>query len=166
MTAPLRIELLASAHPRDGFRCGQVALDRYLATQALQDMRRRVSACFVAIEPGTGVIAGFYTLAAAAVRLGDLPEAQARRLPRYPDVPVARLGRLAVATAFQGRQLGAALLADAALRAARSEVAVHALLVDAKDEPAAAFYRHHGFLPLSDEGRALVLPLAGWLSRR
>jgi len=93
------------------------------------------------------------------VPLTDLAEALTRRLPRYPAVPVARVGRLAVDRAFHGQGLGAALLADAALRARRSEVAVFALVVDAKDDAAAAFYRHHGFESVGAQARQLVLPL-------
>ena len=89
----------------------------------------------------------------------DLPEALAKKLPRYPSVPVARVGRLAVDQAFHGKKLGGALLADAADRAARSEVAIFALIVDAKDDKAADFYRHHGFEPLGAKSRQLFVPL-------
>lgn len=159
MTAPFRVEVLGRAHARNGFSCGVDALDHYLAHQASQDVRRRVSACFVAVEVGSGKVAGYYTLAAASVPLTDLPEALTRRLPRYPAVPVARVGRLAVDRAFQRQRLGGALLADAAVRAARSEVAVFALAVDAKDDAAAAFYRHHGFESFGSQGRQLAMPL-------
>ena len=107
----------------------------------------------------TGKVAGYYTLAAGGVPLTDLPAALAKRLPRYPSVPVARMGRLAVDQAFQGRKLGAALLADAVLRSVRSEVAVYALVVDAKDAAAERFYRHHGFERYGEKTRQLILPL-------
>lgn len=74
-------------------------------------------------------------------------------------MPVARVGRPAIATAFQGRKLGAALLADAAVRAMRFEVAVFALVVDAKSETAEAFYRHHGFERFGTTTRRLIVPL-------
>lgn len=160
MTAAFRLELLAASHARSGFSCGVEALDSYFARQASQDVRRRASTCFVAVEASSGKVAGYYTLAAAGVPLVDLPEALRKRLPRYPSVPVARLGRLAVDRAFHGQQLGGALLADAAMRALRSEVAVWALVVDAKDEAAAAFYRHHGFQPFGKQGRQLIVALA------
>jgi GNAT superfamily N-acetyltransferase len=83
-----------------------------------------------------------------------------KRLPRYPTVPVARLGRLAVDEGYRGQKLGAALLWDAATRAARSEMAVFALMVAAKDDQAEAFYRHHGFVLFGGATRQLVLPLA------
>ena len=82
-----------------------------------------------------------------------------RWLPRYACVPVARVGRLAVDRAFHGQKLGGALLADAALRALRSEVAVFALVVDAKDEAAEAFYRHHGFERFGTKARQLIVAL-------
>jgi ribosomal protein S18 acetylase RimI-like enzyme len=159
VTAPYRVAVLGPGHARDGFSCGVAALDQYLARQANQDIRRRVSACYVAVEVGSGRTAGYYTLAAGGVALTDLPEALSRRLPRYPSVPVARIGRLAVDQAFQGKKLGGALLADAALRAARSEVTVFALVVEAKDEAAAAFYRHHGFESFGSRARQLIVSL-------
>lgn len=159
MTAPFRLEPLGPSHERGGFTCGAAVLDQYLASQASQDVRRRVSACYVALEVDSGRVAGFYTLAAGSVPLSDLPAELTRRLPRYPAVPVARIGRLAIDRAFQGQKLGGALLADAALRAARSEVAVFALIVDAKDEAASAFYRHHGFEPVGGNERQLFIPI-------
>jgi ribosomal protein S18 acetylase RimI-like enzyme len=61
---------------------------------------------------------------------------------------------------YHGRGLGAVLLADAIRRAVRSEPAVFALVVDAKDEAAAAFYRHHGFHPFASRPSSLFLPIA------
>lgn len=153
------VEPLGPEHDRRGFQCGVEALDRYFREHVGQDVRRRISACFVARELASGRIAGYYTLAAASVALAELPAELAKRLPRYPAVPVARLGRLAVAIEFQGRRLGGALLWDAIERAARSEVSVYAIVVDAKDDQAEQFYRHHGFVPLGNQARALVLPL-------
>lgn len=83
-----------------------------------------------------------------------------KKLPRYPSVPAVRMGRLAVDQRFKGQGLGGALLADALDRAVNAEIAAYALLVDAKDEPAACFYRHHGFITLPDSPLALFLPLA------
>lgn len=163
MTAPFRLEPLGPGHERGGFSCGVEVLDHYLVSLASQDVRRRVSACYVAVEVNSGKVAGFYTLAAGSVPLNDLSPELTKRLPRYPIVPVARVGRLAIDKAFQGKKLGGALLADAALRAARSEVAVFALIVDAKDDHAAAFYRHHGFEPVGGNGRQLIVSLKSFV---
>ena len=154
------IEALGPAHDRSGFSSGTEALDRYFREQVTQDVRRRVTACYVALEATGAKIAGYYTLAAGGVPLAELPATLAKKLPRYPSVPVARLGRLAVDQAYRGRKLGAALLWDAIARSARSEVAVYALVVDAKDDQAASFYLHHGFASFGSQPRQLVLPLA------
>ena len=162
MTGAFRLEVLGTQHDRTRFNCGIAALDGYFRTQATQDARRRASACYVAVQDETNTVAGFYTLAAGSVPLTDLPESLSKRLLRYPLVPVARVGRLAVDRSFQGRKLGAALLADAALRALRSEVAVFALVVDAKDDAAVRFYRHHGFDVYGGQPRQLIVPLASF----
>ena len=70
------------------------------------------------------------------------------------------MGRLAVHVDFKGLGLGGALLADALDRAVRSDIAAYALVVDAKDESAAAFYRHHGLIALPDRPMTLFVPLA------
>jgi ribosomal protein S18 acetylase RimI-like enzyme len=160
VSGAFRVEVLRADHDRKRFSSGVDALDRYLRDQATQDMRRRASACYVAIGEDGSQLAAYYTLAAGGVLLTDLPEPITTRLPRYPSVPIARLGRLAVDRAFRGRKLGAALLADAAFRAARSEVAVFALVVEAKDDEAVRFYVHHGFVTFGSNPRQLTLPLA------
>lgn len=159
MTGRFRLEALNAGHDRASFACGVEALDQYFQNQATQDVRRRVSACYVAVENGSSKVAAYYTLAAGGVPLTDLSVALTKRLPRYPSVPVARVGRLAVDRAFHGLKLGGALLADAALRALRSEVAVFALVVDAKDGAAEAFYRHHGFEAFGAKQRQLIVSL-------
>ena len=159
MTFPFRVEVLGASYARGGFSCGVEAMDSYFARQATQDVRRRASACYVAVEISTGKVAGYYTLAAGGLPLTDLPEAISKRLPRYPSVPVARVGRLAVDRAFHGQKLGGALLADAGVRAARSEVGVFALVVDAKGDAAVAFYRHHGFEGFGAKDRQLIVSL-------
>ncbi|WP_406698226.1 GNAT family N-acetyltransferase [Singulisphaera sp. Ch08] len=153
------IEALEPGHERSGFTSGVETLDRYFRQQVMQDVRRRATACYVAVETSASRIAGYYTLAAAGIPLAEVPAALAKRLPRYPSVPVARLGRLAVDQAFRGRRLGSALLWDAVQRSLRSEIAVFALVVDAKDEQAEAFYLHHGFVAFGSQPRQLFLPL-------
>ena len=146
-------------HDRSDFSCGEPALDRYLNRQASQDVRRRVSACFVAVDQATEMVAGYYTLSAADIPVNEVDPSLTRRLPRYPTIPAARLGRLAVDTRFHGRKLGAALLADAVARAARNEVAVFAIVVDAKNEAAAAYYQRYRFVAYGDDERQLIAPL-------
>lgn len=143
------IEPFADGHDRAAFSCGVVALDRYLQNQARQDVSKHVAATFV-ITPDGVKIAGFYTLSAHAIHLADLPEAVAKKLPRYPSVPATLLGRLAVSSDFRGQGVGELLLLDALKRvlASTSEVASAVVVVDAKDEEARRFYLRYGFLPL------------------
>ncbi len=163
--AEFLIAALGPDHDRSEFTCGTDALDRYFREQASQDVRRRATACYVAVEAAGSKIAGYYTLAAGGVPLAEMPVALAKKLPRYPSVPVARLGRLAVDRAYHGRKLGSALLWDAIERSLRSEIAVFALVVDAKDDQAAAFYLHHGFVSFATKPMQLVLPLTKLRSR-
>jgi ribosomal protein S18 acetylase RimI-like enzyme len=155
-----RIEPLSSAHNRSTFSSGSAPLDRYFREQASQDVRRRIVSCFVAVTLETREPAGFYTLSAASVPLSALSPEIAAKLPRYPVVPAALMGRLAIASSHQRKGLGAALLADAVVRIARVELGIFAMLVDAKDDAAQRFYEHHGFSSLADGYRRLCLPIA------
>lgn len=150
---------LGSAHDRAGFSCGVAALDRYIREVATQDVRRRISNCFVAVD-GAGKLAGYYTLAATSLPLPEIAPEHARRLPRYTAFPACLIGRLAIDQAFQGQGLGGVLLVDAIARALRAEPAVFAMIVDAKDEAAVRFYLHHGFHRFTSRPMSLYLPLA------
>ena len=158
--APYSIEALAKCHDRTSLKSGVDALDRYLVSQATQDMRRRVSGCFVAIEGSTLTIAGYYTLATTSIPLPDIAEATAKKLPRYPVIPAVLMGRLAVDERHRGKGLGAALLVDALARTVRSDIMAFAMVVDAKDQAAADFYAHHGFVQFASKPMSLYLPLA------
>ena len=147
-------------HDRAGFACSVSALDRYLREQASQDVKRLMASCFLLLENETRVIAGYYTFAATSVPASELPTETLKRLPRYPTIPAALIGRLAIDERFHGKGLGSALLADAVLRVLKGDMKAFALIVDAKDDTALAFYRHLGFLPLASRPMALFLPIA------
>src|ERR1039458_817136 len=145
-------------HDRSAFSCGVPALDTYLQRQAAQDMEKHAAVVYVAVaEPPA--IAGYYTLSQFSIDLVSLPDGLARRLPRYPVVPAALLGRVAVASTFQGQGLGEALLFDALRRslAQSAHIASAGGIVDAKDEKAAAFYGRYGFSPILGVDHRLFL---------
>ncbi len=165
MAGSFRIEPLSGEHDRSQFLSGSDALDRYFREQASQDIKRRIATCFVAVNVASGDVAGYYTLTATGVALSALSAEIAKKLPKYPVVPAALLGRLAVTRRYRGQGLGGVLLADALARTGRAELGVFAMLVDAKDEPARRFYEHHGFTLLPGEVRRLCLPISAALRR-
>lgn len=148
-------------HDRTAFRCGAEALDRYLKQQARQDADKRVAAPFVAVDPPDARVLGYYTLSASVLSLADLPDEVVRELPRHPQLPVTLLGRLAVDQSAKGKGLGEHLLLDALNRSSThaSQIAAMAVVVDAKVEDAARFYRQYGFLPLQAQPRRLFVPM-------
>ena len=156
------IEPLGKHHDRAAFSCGDAALDRYLRKQARQDHAKDIARVFVALGPEPHVIAGFYTLSSYAIDLGELPEAQSRRLPHYPEIPAALIDRLAVALDHQGKGLGEHLLLDALRRIIETgeSVASYATVVHAKNESAVAFYGKYGFIPFPNRANHLFLPAA------
>jgi GNAT superfamily N-acetyltransferase len=107
-----------------------------------------------------GTIAGYYTLSSTSVQLAELPVQTVCKLPRYPLVPATLLGRLAVDRRQQGKGYGRFLLADALYRAARSEIASFAVIVDAKNDSARRFYERESFLALPDQPMKLFRPMA------
>jgi GNAT superfamily N-acetyltransferase len=154
------IRSLDSAIETASFRCGQLALDEYIHRYASQDVRRNVARVFIATPQNESRrLAGFFTLSAASVRCSDLPQSLAKKLPHYP-VPVALIGRLAVGNDFQGKGLESILLADACQKVANASatLAVVGIVVDAKDEGAASFYRHFGFVNMPGQPARLLLP--------
>ena len=156
------VEPLRKHHDRSGFSCGVDALDDYLRRRAGQDMRRGISRAFVYVSPRSDRVRGFYTLSAVEIDVGSLPDDLARRLPRQP-VPAALVGRLAVDLSEQGRGIGGLLLADAIKRTlqAREQVAIYAIVVDAKDEEAGRYYQAFGFRRLINSPSRLFFPLTG-----
>jgi GNAT superfamily N-acetyltransferase len=143
------IEPLNQSHDRAAFSCGNDALDTYLKTRARQDQVRQVAQVYVAITPAPERIAAYYTISTYGIVVGELPENVARRLPKYPVIPAALIGRLAVANDLQGQGFGKMLLIDAFRRslAISKQLAVQSIVVHAKDENAAAYYRKFGFIP-------------------
>ena len=153
---------IAKRHDRVAFDCGDAELNLYLRKFARQNHESGGAKCFVAAPADIlSRVLGFYTLSPASLDHARTPALAKKGLARY-EVPVFRLGRLAVDTTVHGRGLGAALLLRAAHRCIRvaEEVGGVALLVDAKNDRAARWYRSYGATSLDDAPLSLVLPLA------
>ena len=153
---------LAKHHDRAAFDCGDADLNLYLQKYARQNHESGGAKCFVATPSSTPVrILGFYTLSPASIEYGRTPTLAKKGLARY-DVPVFRLGRLAVDRNVQGRGLGGALLlraADRCMRVAR-EVGGVGVLIDAKNEGIAKWYAGYGAVAPLDAPLSLLLPFA------
>lgn len=160
LALPPVVELLTRNHERETFDCRIPALNDYLHRQATQDMRRGVSRVYVAHNRDSSKVLGYYTLSATSFGKKNLPEAEAKRLPHYP-IPAALLGRLAVDRSCQGQGLGKYLLFNAFHRIlqAAETLAVYALIVDAKNDKARAFYEHYGFLRFPNTSSRLFIPV-------
>jgi ribosomal protein S18 acetylase RimI-like enzyme len=159
------IERLGREHDRSSFDCGILPLNRYIAEQASQDIRRSVTSCYVARQSDSPHVAGYHTIAMGGIPLAQFPPEIARKLPRYPSVPIARVGRLAVDMKHQGQGLGGVLLTNALARAHRSDIAAYAVVVDAKDDAAASFYGRQGFVKLESIAGGLFFPLGEFVRR-
>ena len=158
MNSPYRIELLKK-QDRSAFDCGTEVLNAYLKKQAGREQRKNYSTCYLALS-SSDEVAGFYTLSSSSIDLDELPENVRKKLPRYHDVPLARIGRLAVDNKYHGQGLGGALVADAIKRIIFSGIGCFAVVVDAKDEDAISFYKHLGFDSLQDKDDVLYLSIA------
>ncbi len=157
-----REEPIGRHHDRKSFDCGDEELNFYLRRYARQNHEAGGAKTFVAVsETEPARILGFYTISPGAIAFANVPEALTRKLGRY-DVPVFRLGRLAVDRSLQGQGLGGDLLLAAGVRAlaVAAEVGGVALAIDAKDRSAVRWYERFGAVPLLDDPLKLILPLA------
>jgi GNAT superfamily N-acetyltransferase len=148
-----------SRHDRSGFTSGHERVDRYFRSGISQDVKRNYAKAYVLIERDSGRPAGFYTLSASNIPLGEVGPELARKLPRYPTIPAPLIGWLGRDSAFRGQDIGALLLYDAIHRVRNTSIGAYTLLADAIDERAVAFYRKHQFISFTSRPQTLFLPL-------
>jgi GNAT superfamily N-acetyltransferase len=148
---------LSKAHDRAGFRCGVDELDDWFGKRASQDDRRNVARVFVALDDEG--VAGFYSLCAFTLSIDEVPEELMKKLPRYDRIPAALIARLARDEKRRGQGFGDLLLADAIRRilSASEEIAVFAIIVDAKNDAASQFYQSFGFTPFPSNPKRLFM---------
>ncbi len=157
----LIIEPLGVHHDKQCFACGVETLDTYFMKQAKQDVNRRIARVFVAISADKPSMAlGYYTLSTLSLALTELPISLAKKLPKHP-IPAALIGRLACSKVAQGHGVDKMLLMDAIKRTISvcGQIAIYAVVVDAKDEQTMAFYARYGFSRISEDSLRLFLPL-------
>ncbi|WP_413721938.1 GNAT family N-acetyltransferase [Sodalis sp. RH23] len=160
----LTFTLLGDQHNKTDFDCGVPCLNLYLAKYAGQESRERFTQCYAAADNNNNVL-GFYTLSSYAVNINALAASATQKLPRYPTVPTALLGRLAVDIRYQGKGLGGSLIVDAIVNTLNSAIGVWAINAQAKHPRAKAFYIKYGFYSFEKNEHALYLPLNGDITR-
>lgn len=153
------IELLDKKHNRKDFDCGKELLNDYLKTQARQDVKRKLSACFVLADSETKVIQGYYTLSNNSIPLSSFSEQIQNKLPKsYKSIPTTLLGRLAIDKKYQGNGIGKILLIDALKRSygISNEIGSFGIIVDPIDDEAKGFYQKYDFIELPDSKKMFI----------
>ncbi len=160
--APWHEESIAKRHNREAFDCGDAALNDFLRLHARQTHNQGGAKTFLAVaDDDTVKVLGFYSISPASIEFSRAPDVIKHGLARH-DIPVFRLGRLAVDKSVQGQGLGGQLLLSAGRRCLRAaqEVGGVALLIDAKNKDIAQWYASYGALPLLDKPLSLLLPMS------
>jgi GNAT superfamily N-acetyltransferase len=143
-------ECLNANHDLSSFSCGQPALDHWLKAHALSNQEKGFTV--VMVVHAAGRVAGYYGLSPTSVVPTVLP--RSIRTGQSPNpLPCLLLGQLATDIQWSGQGIGTGLLRHALVRcvAGAKLIGGRALIVNALDEKAAAFWRRRGFLPSKDD---------------
>ena len=153
------IELLNKKHNRKDFDCGKELLNNYLKNQAGQDVKRKLSACFVLVDNETNLLQGYYTLSNYSIPLKQFSEQIRKKLPKsYTSIPTTLLGRLAIDKKNQGKGIGKILLIDALKRCydISTEIGSFGIVVDPIDNEAKSFYEKYDFIEFPDSKKMFI----------
>jgi GNAT superfamily N-acetyltransferase len=152
-------EPLTGEHDVSAFSCGKPVLDRWLKTRALSNQQRGFTAVMVVHDAGR--VVAFYGLAPTAIVPSALPRSIRTGQPPDP-VPCLLLAQLAVDQAWNRKGVGTGLVKHALTRCvdAARLIGGRALIVNAVDEEAAAFWRRRGFIPSRDDPLVLFRSIA------
>ena len=155
-------DAIAKAHDRASFDCGDNDLNIFLRRYARQSHELGGAKTFLAVDDTDNkTILGFYSIAPGSMDHADTPELARRGLARH-EVPGFRLARLATDIRVQGNGRGGQLLGAIGRSCIRvaAEVGGVMLIIDAKNERAAAWYASYGAITLHDKPLTLILPFA------
>ncbi|WP_277115578.1 GNAT family N-acetyltransferase [Chryseobacterium sp.] len=156
----VKVQLLNKSHNKSGFECGKPLLDNYIRTQASQDVKRDLSACYVMTEDESNLVLGYYTLSGNSIERLSFPEDMIVKLPpSYSDLPTILLGRLALDKKMHGKKLGEYLLINAlnkCVEVSQTIGAIAVVVVDPIDKQAEDFYSSYGFIFLPGSKKMFI----------
>jgi len=160
----LKIEPLdRKKHDRAAFSCGEERIDNFLKSTAAKHADEDFTKVYVAVEPPSNKILGYYALCPHAIDIQSLPESDRKRMPRYPTVSAIYLSMIATDKSVRKRGLGTFLMADVLKRCveAANIIGGHFIVLDALDDDAARLYRRIGFhdLPAPGQDRRMLMSL-------
>ena len=150
---------LEKSFNRKEFDCGKSSLNDYIKTQVSQDVRKKLSVCFVLLNSDQKTVDGYYTLSNGSIPYDSVPEDLRKRYPKsYEYIPVTLLGRLALDEKVKGQGFGSKILIDALKRSLKvsEELGSVAVIVDPLDGDAENYYNHFGFIKLPNSGKMFL----------
>lgn len=143
----IKISKYDKKYNKEDFDCENDDINNYLKTRISQEIKNHSTNCFYLISENEKII-GYYTLTAAAINLSDIPNEYKLKLPKYQNVGCALLGRLGIDKNHKNKGFGKILIYDAMKRSFDNDIMVTALIIDAKDENLAQYYKKLGFQSL------------------
>ncbi|MEA3444763.1 MAG: GNAT family N-acetyltransferase [Bacteroidota bacterium] len=154
-----KLTILEKSHNRKEFDCGKELLNNYIRQQAGQDVKRKLSVCFVLIDK-SNIVKGYYTLSNSSIPQCDIPKEFSKKLPdSYFNIPVTLLGRLAIDKTFFRQGKGEYLLMDALKESyivSKKVIGSIAVVVDPIDDEAISFYKNYDFIMLPNSGKMFL----------
>lgn len=148
---------------RNNFDCGILELNTFIKQEARQQQSKNLNKTFVLVDEENNIsdILAYYSISMCEMQLKSVPDSIKNKLPKYP-IPAARIGRLAVDKVVQNKGIGKLALVDALIRIKQVSlnIGVYAVIVDAKNEAAKAFYKYFGFIEFKDNTMSLFLPIS------
>jgi GNAT superfamily N-acetyltransferase len=159
-SSELLVSPLSREFDREGFSCGVEELDTFLKQLALRHQKQGFSTTWVVHVANSRTVFGYYCLSSASIVREEWPAEVSKKWPRHP-VPCTLIGRLATHSSVRGKGIGSFLLRDALDRiiSLSDQVGVASVIVDAKDEEVAEFYRKFGFLNFPGDDLRLFIPI-------
>jgi len=168
-SSPFKIEPFdPDTHDRTAFSCGVEQIDNFLKLTAKKHQKGDFVRVWVAVEPPSTKILGYYAINSHSIETGELPDKLRKRAPRHDQIGAAYISMMGTDAKVQKQGLGSVLLADALKRIASiaDEIGIFAVVLDVLDDGNAeaiekrqSFYERFGFIPFPSQALRMFLPV-------